>query len=235
MECNFGECSKLHHIAGIALSNARFHRQKYLESNDRYHLGQWKAYYRVYKKLITPEKGRKIVAVHDIYPVRYSHFEARMPFAKEDAFCKTFMAKCRVFELWETTWGILTEQGLLRAAITVTESRKEVTNLQLLHTMSFERGQGLGRYLCDWALKRAFERGQKYFRVSAEIEAVEFYKRIGYKFLGRQKSGCQLSIFKIGGPSITDAIYDPEDRIIQSALDSKARGGVVERFELEKR
>lgn len=46
------------HIASIAKSNAHWHRQKYAETHDRYHLGQWKAYYRVFKRLTTPEKGR---------------------------------------------------------------------------------------------------------------------------------------------------------------------------------
>src|ERR1051326_6442246 len=234
MECNFGECSRLGHLAGIARDNSKWHWNKFKETKDRYHLGQFKAYQRVYKRLITPEEGRKIVT-YDIYPVRFEHFQARMPFSKEDAFCKTYVAKARVMGLWEQTWGILTDQGLLRAAITVTENRRAVTNLQLLHTMFSERGQGLGKYLCEWALRRAFERDQKYFRVSAEVDAVKFYQRIGYKFLGRQKSGCQLSIFKIGGPEITDAIYDPEDPVIQSALNSRARGGVVERFYFERK
>lgn len=44
------------HVAGIARDNAKFHRDKFKEIGDRYHLGQWKAYYRVYKRLITPQR-----------------------------------------------------------------------------------------------------------------------------------------------------------------------------------
>lgn len=175
-------------------------------------------------------KYRKAMNKLEVVPITYEDFAKRMPFAKEDNFAKTFLAKVRVMNLWSGTYGILNEQGVLRAAITVTENRRGVTNLQLLHTFSTERRSGLGKYLCDWSLKRAYERGQGYFRVSAEVSAVDFYKRIGYKFLGKQKSGCLLSIFKIGGPRIEDAIYDLDDRVIQSALNSKARGGVIERF-----
>lgn len=166
----------------------------------------------------------------EVVPIRAEDFEKRKPFAKEDGFAKTFIAKCKTMNLFGKTFGLVNDQGLLRAAITVTENRKGVTNLQLLHTFSSERKNGLGKYLCEWALKRAHERGQLYFRVSAETSAVEFYKRIGYKFLGRQKSGCLLSIFKIGGPNIEDAIYDKEDTVIQTAMHTKARGGIVEEF-----
>jgi hypothetical protein len=55
------------HIAAIAKDNANFHRKKFLfAGGDRYHLGQWKAYYRVYKKLITPEKGRRISDIENL-------------------------------------------------------------------------------------------------------------------------------------------------------------------------
>jgi len=49
------------HVANIAKDNAKTHRDKYKITGDRYHLGQWKAYYRVYKRLSRPEeKGRPI-------------------------------------------------------------------------------------------------------------------------------------------------------------------------------
>lgn len=47
------------HISNIAKDNAYWHRQQFRVTSDRYHLGQWKAYWRVYRKLTTPEKGRK--------------------------------------------------------------------------------------------------------------------------------------------------------------------------------
>lgn len=39
------------HIVEIAAYNAAWHRDKYKETKDRYHLGQWKAYSRTAKRL----------------------------------------------------------------------------------------------------------------------------------------------------------------------------------------
>jgi len=42
---------QIDHCAKIAADNARWHREKFRETQDRYHLGQWKAYSRVAKRL----------------------------------------------------------------------------------------------------------------------------------------------------------------------------------------
>jgi hypothetical protein len=42
---------KLLHLAGIAKDNSLFHLRKYRDTGDRYYLGCFKAYYRIYKRL----------------------------------------------------------------------------------------------------------------------------------------------------------------------------------------
>lgn len=41
----------IEHNIKLSKENAMWHRVKYLETKDRYHLGQWKAYSRVSKCL----------------------------------------------------------------------------------------------------------------------------------------------------------------------------------------
>jgi hypothetical protein len=53
---------------------------------------------------------------------------------------------------------------------------------------------------------------------------------MGFKFLGKQKSGCSLSMFKINGNRFSDGIYDPNDPIITAAVNRKGKGGCVEVF-----
>lgn len=47
---------QLKHIISLAENNARFHREKFKETKDRYWLGQWKAYSRTANRLKTLEK-----------------------------------------------------------------------------------------------------------------------------------------------------------------------------------
>jgi hypothetical protein len=71
--------------------------------------------------------------------------------------------------------------------------------------------------------------------VSAEPEAVEFYKSLGCMFFGKQKSGCQLSMAKIpeliGGVNFRTCAYDPLDLTIGLAIHKKGKGGCVEVFD----
>jgi hypothetical protein len=56
-ECNCNESSvKNSHVIEIATYNAAWHREKFHQTRDRYHLGQWKAYFRVAKRLKTTIK-----------------------------------------------------------------------------------------------------------------------------------------------------------------------------------
>lgn len=168
---------------------------------------------------------------HQIVPITREEFMAQAPFSREDSFCKAYFSKADMQGLWPETFGIRVD-GKLAACITTTQSKREpkVANLQLLHTFSKFRKRGLARILCTWALQREHDRGSRYMRVSAEPEAVAFYEKLGYKFLGRQKSGCQLSMFRMPSGRIEDAVYDRTDPVIASAISSKRKGGVVEDF-----
>jgi hypothetical protein len=69
-----------------------------------------------------------------------------------------------------------------------------------------------------------------YFRVSSEPDAVGFYEALGFTFLGKQKSGCQLSMFKINGSNPKDGIYNIDDPAINKAVHKRGKGGCVEVF-----
>ncbi|MFZ9046888.1 MAG: GNAT family N-acetyltransferase [Cyclobacteriaceae bacterium] len=148
---------------------------------------------------------------------------------KEDGFAKTFISKANMQDSWEVPGArmILSGDELSSAIITTISKRKPyIANLQLLHTFHKHRGKGEASILCEDAVKYAYESGADYFRVSSEIPSIQFYEKIGFKFWGVQKSGCQLSMFRIGGPKISDAIYEL-DETIEKALFSKRKGCIV--------
>lgn len=153
---------------------------------------------------------------------------------KEDNFAKTFVAKADMQNIWEQCFGVF-DSDVLGAAIitTISKTKPPVANLQLLHTFYKHRGNGYARMLCQDSLVRARELGAKYYRVSSEKESVGFYERLGFKFWGSQKSGCQLSMFKIGGNTFEEAIYDC-DSIIYKAVNRKGKGGCVQLFDFAK-
>jgi len=155
---------------------------------------------------------------------------------KADNFARTFIAKADMQEQWDYCWGAYTDDDELMAAIITTISKRKpyVANLQLLHTFAKHRGKGAARVLCDDSLRQVKKKGAQYFRVSSEIEAVGFYEKIGFKFWGRQKSGCQLSIFRIDGNTFAEGDYDYTDQMINNAIHKKGKGGCVEIFDLAK-
>lgn len=149
-----------------------------------------------------------------------------------DKFAKTFVAKANMQEQWGYCTGAWEGDDLLGAIITTISKREpKVANLQLLHTFAKHRGKGVGRILCEHSLSSARENGAVYFRVSAEPDAVAFYERIGFQMLGKQKSGCQLSMFRINGNRFTEGDYDINDSVISKAVFKKGKGGCVEVFQ----
>lgn len=149
---------------------------------------------------------------------------------KADSFAKTFVAKANMQDQWDLCVGAWEGNQLLGAIITTVSKRSpRVANLQLLHTFSAHRGKGVGRILCEDSLSKVMGEAQ-YFRVSAEPDAVAFYEKIGFNFLGKQKSGCQLSMFRVNGSSFFDGEYDIEDPVIYNAVHKKGKGGCVEVF-----
>jgi len=148
-----------------------------------------------------------------------------------DKFAKTFVAKANMQEQWGYCVGAWDGDELMGAIITTVSKRKpHVANLQLLHTFAKHRRKGVAAKLCEDSLKYAKQFNAEYFRVSAEPDAVVFYERIGFKFLGRQKSGAQLSMFRIAGETFFDGEYDIEDPVIYKAVHKKGKGGCVDFF-----
>ena len=148
---------------------------------------------------------------------------------KADAFAKTFVAKADMQVIWENCIGCWETNELMGAIITTRSKRTPyVFNLQLLHTFAKHRRKGVARVLTQDSLDRAQGLGTSYYRVSAEPDAVPFYKSMGFQFLGMQKSGCSLSMFKINGKNFADGLYDLKDPIILGAVYKKGKGGCVE-------
>ena len=163
-------------------------------------------------------------------------FKSAISTNKADNFARTFIAKADMQEQWDYCWGAYTDDDELMAAIITTVSKRKpyVANLQLLHTFAKHRGKGAARVLCDDSLRQVKKKGAQYFRVSSEIESVGFYEKIGFKFWGKQKSGCQLSIFRIDGNTFAEGDYDYTDQMINNAIHKKGKGGCVEIFNLAK-
>jgi GNAT superfamily N-acetyltransferase len=151
---------------------------------------------------------------------------------KADSFAKTFVAKADAYGLWDNCIGCFDEKDNLNGAIIIRISKRKpvVANLELLHTFAAHRKKGVAKKLCERGLEFAIMNDAEYFRVSAEPSAVEFYKKIGFSFWGKQKSNCQLSIFRINGKRFEDGIYYIADENIRKALFRKGKGGCIEVF-----
>lgn len=160
-------------------------------------------------------------------------FVSQITTDKKDSFAKTFVAKADMQKQWDRCIGAFDENNNLMGAIICTHSKRSpyVANLQLLHTFCKYRKLGVGKALCQYVIDKAVDSNVEYFRVSAEKTAVEFYKKIGFKFWGKQKSGCSLSIFKLTNNNIKDGIYDIQDKIVHSAVYKKGKGGCVEVYD----
>lgn len=160
-------------------------------------------------------------------------FVSQITSDKRDSFAKTFVAKADMQKQWNRCVGAFDDAGNLMGAIICTHSKRspKIANLQLLHTFCKYRSLGVGKALCQYVMDDAVESDVEYFRVSAEKTAVDFYKKIGFKFWGKQKSGCSLSIFKITDNVIQNSIYDIEDKVINSAIYKKGKGGCVEIYD----
>ena len=119
----------------------------------------------------------------------------------------------------------------LAGAIVVTISKRKplVANLQLLHTFYKFRGRGVGSLLCDYALQHAYDNKAEYFRVSAELDAVPFYEKYGFKMICRQKTA-QLAMFSLIRPNILENDMEYVDLYIWKQMNRKGKGGCIECF-----
>ena len=172
-----------------------------------------------------------------LYRTTREQFLAAMTDDKRDGFAKTFRAKADMGgdKFWDNCVGAWEDNGdnepeLMGAIIVTISIRKpHVANLQLLHTFAKHRKKGVAKELCDFSLFQLFsKRTAQYMRVSSEIPAIPFYKKIGWTMLGRQKSGCELGMMKITSSKFSECEYDVNDPIIKKAVYKKGKGGCVE-------
>jgi len=141
---------------------------------------------------------------------------------RQDGFARTFRAKADMLSLWENLTCAF-DGAELESAIIIRCSKRSpvVANLQLLHTFSRHRRKGAATALTVEAFDRVqSEHGPSYFRVSAEPDAAPFYRSLGLRFWGHQKSGSLLCIGKVPHPlcGLQDLVYDRDDHVIAAAL-----------------
>lgn len=166
-------------------------------------------------------------------PITREQF-VREPRIGADKFAATFASKADAMKLWPFVSGFVHDDGHIMAAICVRVTTRgyPVANLQLLHTFSAHRNRGLATSLVLDEYERIVSVAD-YFRVSSEHDAVGFYRSLGLKFWGRQKSGSLLCIHRIESTvaTIADGAYDQEDPTINKLLFSGRRGSLVEEFD----
>ena len=173
--------------------------------------------------------GKRIEHELKFEPVSLGEFNGYITDDPLDKFAKTFRAKANMLGLWPCLGAWSSSKLLGAIAWTIGARQPKVANLQLLHVFASNRLSGVGRNLCNQFIVRVIKEEAEYFRVSSEPTAVEFYRKLGITFLGKQKSGCLLSIAKLGATYKT-CKYDPEDPVIAKALCKKGKGGCIEFF-----
>ena len=162
-----------------------------------------------------------------IRDVTREEFVSSLTDLKEDRFARTFVAKCDMIGKWEECRGCFIDEELAGAILITTSKRApKVANLQLLHTFHKFRGQGVGRVLCKWGIEYALCKDAEYFRVSAELDAVEFYEKCGFKFICRQKTA-KLSMFRLSSHKIEENNFEP-DAYIWKTMNKNGKGGCIE-------
>ena len=151
--------------------------------------------------------------------------------SKENNFAKTFVAKADFQDIWYCCFGLYANNILCGAQITTVSKRfPYVANLQLLHTFPTARGKGYGEKLSNFSLRYAKNQKAKYWRVSSEIGAIKFYTKIGVPFVGEQKSGCLLSIFRITSTKFSENKPDINDDVIYNAINRLGKGGCIKTY-----
>jgi len=154
-------------------------------------------------------------------------FVSHLTKRKEDRFAKRFVSKCNMMKAWDKCQGIWINDKLAGAiVVTISKRKPKVANLQLLHTFYEHRGKGVARALCEWAIQFAIENKVEYFRVSAELDAVVFYEKCGFKFICRQKTA-KLSMFRLTSAVVSENNFEP-DAYIWKQMIRKGKGGCVE-------
>ena len=156
-------------------------------------------------------------------------FVAHLTKDKADKFAHTFVAKCDMLKAWDKCIGVWQDDKLAGAIVVTISKRKPLTaNLQLLHTFNQFRKKGIASLLCEHGLRYAYENKAEYFRVSAELDAVPFYEKFGFKMVCRQKTA-QLAMFRLTSPNIRENDMKI-DEYIWKQMNRKGKGGCIECF-----
>jgi GNAT superfamily N-acetyltransferase len=156
-------------------------------------------------------------------------FVSSLTTLKEDKFAKTFVAKCDMMGAWDKCMGYWIDDELAGAiVVTISKRSPKVANLQLLHTFYKHRGNGVASKLTEWGVDYAFKNMCSYFRVSAEFDAVDFYKKVGFVFVGKQKTA-ELSMFRLTSPNIKSNNFEP-DSFVWKSMTRNGKGGCVEYY-----
>lgn len=148
----------------------------------------------------------------------------------KDKFVKKFLLpRANALDLWHSAYGYFLPSGELAGVIICTLGKREpkTANLQILFVFDKFQRQGIGRELVEFALTNAVTLGAKYFRLSAEKHAREFYEKLGVKFWGTQKSGTYLSFFRAEGSTFSEGVYDVEDNHIKKSITAPRVGHIV--------
>lgn len=167
-----------------------------------------------------------------ILALQRDQFLAAITDDPRDKFAKTFRAKADARRLWNMALGEWKDDVLRGAIIGRMGKRNGVMNLELLHVFARYRGQDIGTKLMERVLQEAEKANATHFRVSSEPNAVDFYRSLGMKFWGKQKSGSLLCIFRMQGWDPRKGIYDDGDPVVRGAVFTGQRGSVVDHFEV---
>jgi GNAT superfamily N-acetyltransferase len=151
------------------------------------------------------------------------------PHTGPDRFAGTFKAKADLLDLWPHALGITDGDRVAGAIVIKVNTRAPVANLQLLHTFADYRKQGIARRLVLHAYALISDQA-KYFRVSSEHDAQDFYRKLGLKFWGEQKSGSLLCAHKITCADPAKGDYRLDDTL-RMMLYSHKRGTLVKRYD----
>jgi ribosomal protein S18 acetylase RimI-like enzyme len=154
-------------------------------------------------------------------------FVAHLTKDKADKFAHTFVAKCDMMKAWDKCMGVWVNEKLAGAIVVTISKRKPISaNLQLLHTFNEFRGKGVASLLCEHGLQYAFDKKAEYFRVSAELDAVAFYEKFGFKMVCKQKTA-KLAMLRLQSPNIHENDMKL-DHYIWKQMNRKGKGGCIE-------
>jgi GNAT superfamily N-acetyltransferase len=118
--------------------------------------------------------------------------------------------------------------------VIATKHLKTYANLKWIVTSPEARGKGVFRALCEDSVRRAYGLRLKHYRVSINPPALEAYQRVGFKTWGIQQSDCYLSIGRLGGPNVSDLIWE-WDAYTEKEVTKQGRGGCVKEYWKEPR